>query len=43
MDLREMDWCGMDWIDCAQDTDQSMALVNTLMNLWDSVKYWGNS
>jgi hypothetical protein len=25
---------GMDWIDLAQDRDQWMALVNTVMNLW---------
>jgi hypothetical protein len=33
MDLREVGWGGMDWIDLAQDTDQWMALVNTAMNL----------
>jgi hypothetical protein len=33
MDLREVGWAGMDWIDLAQDRDQRMALVNTLMNL----------
>jgi hypothetical protein len=26
-------WNGMDWIDLAQDRDQWMALVNTVMNL----------
>jgi hypothetical protein len=26
-------WDGMDWIDLAQDMDQWMALVNTVMNL----------
>jgi hypothetical protein len=30
----------MDWIDLAQDMDQWMALVNTVMNLWGSLKYW---
>jgi hypothetical protein len=34
MDLREMGWGGMDWIDLAQDRDQWRALVNTVMNLW---------
>jgi hypothetical protein len=34
MDLREIDWGGMDWIDLAQDRDQWRALVNTVMNLW---------
>jgi hypothetical protein len=34
MDLREMGWGGMDWIDVAQDRDRWRALVNTVMNLW---------
>jgi hypothetical protein len=34
MDLREIGWSGMDWIDLAQDRDQWRALVNTVMNLW---------
>jgi hypothetical protein len=34
MDLREIGWDGMDWIDMAQDRrDQWRALVNTVMNL----------
>jgi hypothetical protein len=33
VDLREIDWGGMDWIDLAQDRDQWRALVNTVMNL----------
>jgi hypothetical protein len=33
MDLREIGWGGMDWIDLAQDRDQCRALVNTVMNL----------
>jgi hypothetical protein len=33
MDLREIGLYGMDWIDLAQDRDQSRALVNTVMNL----------
>jgi hypothetical protein len=33
MDLREIGWGGMDWIDLGQDRDQWMALVNTVMNL----------
>ncbi|PNF41597.1 hypothetical protein B7P43_G11564 [Cryptotermes secundus] len=33
MDLRQLGWEGMDWIDVAQDRDQRMALVNTVMNL----------
>jgi hypothetical protein len=33
MDLRDLGWDGMDWIDLAQDRDQWRALVNTVMNL----------
>jgi hypothetical protein len=33
LDLREMRWDGMDWIDLAQNRDQWRALVNTVMNL----------
>jgi hypothetical protein len=36
MDLREMGWSGIDWIDLAQDRDQWRALVNMAMNLWVS-------
>jgi hypothetical protein len=33
MDLREIGWDGIDWIDLAQNRDQWRALVNTVMNL----------
>jgi hypothetical protein len=33
MNLTEIRWGGMDWIDLAQDRDQWKALVNTVMNL----------
>jgi hypothetical protein len=33
MDIREIRWDGMDWIDLASDRDQWRALVNTVMNL----------
>jgi hypothetical protein len=33
MDLTEMGWGDMDWLDLAQDRDQWRALVNTIMNL----------
>jgi hypothetical protein len=33
MDLREIGWGDIDWIDLAQDRDQWRALVNTVMNL----------
>jgi hypothetical protein len=34
LDTGEILWCGMDWIDLAQDRDLWWALVNMLMNLW---------
>jgi hypothetical protein len=33
IDLREIGWDGMDWIDLAQDRDRWRAHVNTVMNL----------
>jgi hypothetical protein len=33
MELREIGWSGMDWIDLAQDRDQWNVLVNTVMHL----------
>jgi hypothetical protein len=33
IDLREIGWDGVDWIDLAQDGDKWRALVNTVMNL----------
>jgi hypothetical protein len=33
MDLREIGWGGMDWIDLAQDRDGWRALVNSVLNL----------
>jgi hypothetical protein len=33
MDLREIGWGGMDWIDLAHDKDHWRALVKTAMNL----------
>jgi hypothetical protein len=32
MDLSEIRWDGMDWIDLAENRDQWRALVNTIMN-----------
>jgi hypothetical protein len=31
MDLREIGWDGINWIDLAQDRDQWRVLVNTVM------------
>jgi hypothetical protein len=33
MDLREVEWDVMDWINLAQDRDQWKALVSTVMKL----------
>jgi hypothetical protein len=33
MDLRELGWGGIDWIDLAKDRDHWKALVNMVMNL----------
>jgi hypothetical protein len=33
IDLGEIGWNGVDWIDLAQERDQWRALVNTVMNL----------
>jgi hypothetical protein len=33
MDLREIGWDGMDWIDLAQDRDQWRVVVSMVMNL----------
>jgi hypothetical protein len=33
MDLREIGWDGMDWIELGQDRGQRRAVVNTVMNL----------
>jgi hypothetical protein len=34
MDIGEIGWDVMDWIELAQDRVQWRALVNTVMNLW---------
>jgi hypothetical protein len=33
MDLREIGWDGVDWMDMAQDRDQWRAFVDTVLNL----------
>jgi hypothetical protein len=33
VDLRDIGWDGVDWIDLAQDRDQWRSLVNAVMNL----------
>jgi hypothetical protein len=42
MDLREIGWGGMDWIDLAQGRDQWTALLTMIMNL-HIVKRLGSS
>jgi hypothetical protein len=32
MDIREIGWHGMDWIDMAEDRDQWRVLLNTVIN-----------
>jgi hypothetical protein len=33
MDLREIGWCGMDWVYLVEERGQWRALVNTVLNL----------
>jgi hypothetical protein len=33
IDLREIGWDGVDWVDLAQDRDKWRALANTVINL----------
>jgi hypothetical protein len=40
MDLGEIGWDGVDWIDVAQDRNQCRSLVNTVMNLRVPIKCW---
>jgi hypothetical protein len=34
MDIQDMGWGGMDWIDLAQNRDTWQAVVNVVVNLW---------
>jgi hypothetical protein len=33
MDVREIGWDGVDWVDMGQDRNQWRTLVNTILNL----------
>jgi hypothetical protein len=41
MDLRDIRWDGMHWINLAQDKDQWRAVVNTVMNLSKAIHVTG--
>jgi hypothetical protein len=43
MDLREIGWGVMDWINLEKGRDQWTALVNTVMSLWGFQKLLGSS
>jgi hypothetical protein len=36
IDLREIGWDGVDWIQLAQEEDWQWALVNMVLNIWAS-------
>jgi hypothetical protein len=40
MDLGEVGWSDVDWIDLAQDMNRWRALANSVLNLRVSVKCW---
>jgi hypothetical protein len=40
MDLVEVGWGDVDWIGLAQDRDRWTALVNSVLNLHVSLKFW---
>jgi hypothetical protein len=39
MDLGEVVWAGVDWIDLAQDRDKWRGFVNTVLNLQVELKH----
>jgi hypothetical protein len=35
-----MEWKGVDWINLAPDRNNWRVIMDTVMNIWGSVKYW---
>jgi hypothetical protein len=40
MDLKEMGWDDMDWIDLVQDRDNGQVLFNTVINKYNAGNFW---
>ena len=40
MDLQEVEWRGMDWIDLARDRGRWWAVVNAVMNVRGPLNAW---
>jgi hypothetical protein len=40
MDLRDIGWDGMHWVELARDKNRRRTLVNTVMNFLGSIKSW---
>jgi hypothetical protein len=40
MDLREVGWDGMDWIDLVQNRDKWRVLLNKLINIRVQYNFW---
>jgi len=41
MDFKKLGWQGVDWMNVAQDRGKLRAFVNTVMNIWCSIKFGG--
>jgi hypothetical protein len=40
IDLKEMGWDDMDWIDLVQDRDNGQVLINTVINKYNAGNFW---